>query len=129
MEDDNIGYLGLTSSTGKSVEVHTITHWDICSYSSSSIATGITANESNHSLLVYPNPTDDLLNIALPDGKLYKSLQIVISDLLGKIVMKREIANAQNTMQLNVRNFEKGLYNCQIILDNQEVYRTQLIRK
>lgn len=129
MENDNIGYLGLTSSTGRSVEVHTITHWDICSYNSSSIATGITTNESNHSLLVYPNPTDDYLNIELPNGKPYKSLQLVISDLLGKIVMKREIANAQNTMQLSVRNFEKGLYNCQIILDNQEIYHTQLIRK
>lgn len=129
MDSNRVGFLGLTSSTGRSVEVHKLIHWDICSYNRSSVISGISAFMPDLNLSIFPNPTDDFVNISLPEDRLYKNVKVVISDLLGKIVMQRDMSNIWNTLHLSVQNFEKGLYNCQIILDNQEVYRTQLIRK
>jgi hypothetical protein len=129
MQNNAVSFLGLTASTGQSVELHTITHWDICSYLDPflSVEDGY-SGDSGH-LLVYPNPTEDFINISLPKGKIYRELRVVLTDLLGKRLMDEEYSSISQLIQLPVYDLAKGLYNCQVLLDGREVYRAQFIKK
>ncbi|GAA4950225.1 hypothetical protein GCM10023314_24460 [Algibacter agarivorans] len=78
---------------------------------------------ASYAVKVYPNPANGNFNIVL-DG-FYKA-EIVINDMLGKVVYK----NTMNTNRMEVQNnsrFKSGLYLIKIIDDNQRVFHAKLI--
>ena len=64
-------------------------------------------NESN--FLVYPNPTNEQLNISyhLVDGV---SGQFVLQDITGRIVLKTDLDRAATKMSLSLNGIPKGAY-------------------
>ena len=63
-------------------------------------------NQDNNTLTLYPNPVQEGLNLKTEDQTL--PLMISITDVTGKIVMKAEITQLQQ--QLNIAGLEPGLY-------------------
>ena len=83
-----------------------ITAWslEICT---DAITTGVNAAASENSMVVYPNPVKDVLNIALGD---YHSVEeITISDVQGKVIQQLNNITTAN-LQLDFSNFSRGLY-------------------
>ncbi len=69
---------------------------------------GVTDNEFNDAMTVYPNPTSGTVNIRLPNAAL-----VTIFDMNGKLVQKeRIVANSLTTIHLPAA---KGLYTIQAI--------------
>ena len=62
--------------------------------------TGIVENENN--MTVYPNPATSVLNV---NAEGYNTIEIV--NMLGQVVYT---ANARNNMQINVSNYNNGVY-------------------
>ncbi len=60
--------------------------------------------ENNKPFKIYPNPTNDILNIE--NSNFQKIDKIIISDFTGKTILE---AN-ENTNQLNLENLEVGVY-------------------
>lgn len=60
---------------------------------------------------VYPNPTDNVLNVALPD--LSESVQYTLVNALGQAVMTGNFANTNN--QIDIARLEAGLYSLTIL--------------
>ncbi|MEM8526032.1 MAG: T9SS type A sorting domain-containing protein [Bacteroidota bacterium] len=73
------------------------------------------------SIDLYPNPTNDVLNIEINTSTPYQSMEIQIYDLLGK---QLGIFNDISSLPLN---YPKGLYLLQIWLDQKLVKTEKLI--
>ena len=71
---------------------------------------GVLENSFGQLLQVFPNPTNELLNISF--GNSVKEVFIQVEDITGKMVQRNQYKNTQLiTMQLNV---PKGIYLIQI---------------
>ena len=67
-------------------------------------------------LALFPNPTHQLLNIVL-EAPAVQQVQIVITDIAGKIVYQQtlELAKGTNNEVMNVAGLAKGTYVVKII--------------
>lgn len=68
------------------------------------VITGINDANSNSYLMLFPNPTTGILNIAGSMAENQK-FEIYIYDTYGKLILKK-----YNTVILNLSNFDNGLY-------------------
>jgi hypothetical protein len=71
------------------------------------IATSI-FNSSRPLFIVYPNPTNQVLQIAGEDISKFHSLEIV--DMTGRTLMVRNVLSRSETIQLNVGQLTPGVY-------------------
>jgi len=69
---------------------------------------------------VYPNPTEDLLNITLNENEI-KRLEIFTSE--GK-----RIENLNQQSQINVSDFSDGIYFLKATMQNGKIYRTKFLK-
>ncbi|MFC5271257.1 T9SS type A sorting domain-containing protein [Adhaeribacter terreus] len=67
--------------------------------------TGISDDESNLPITVFPNPSTGVFNLILPEGK---SVEITVSDLAGKLIQQKTLHS--KTTQLNLSHAAKGIY-------------------
>ncbi len=80
-------------------------------------------NLSNGKISVYPNPTNGLLNISMPETD---KMNIVITDILGKIVMNINVDNSTKTIDLSSQS--KGLYMVKVIAGNVTEVQKVLVK-
>ncbi len=86
------------------------------------IGVGI-ADLTNNLASIYPNPTTGKLTIEIKD-KTINSFSI--SNLLGEIMMERELLQQENKLELNLKNFAEGVYYIQLNA-NDKKYIQKLI--
>jgi endoglucanase len=70
---------------------------------------------SEHDIKTYPNPTNDLLNVSI-SGEL-KSNEILLYDLLGKVVFQKTLASAATEATIDMSKLPAGLYKLIVISD------------
>ncbi len=88
--------------------------------------TGIYFNSiDNQSVLVYPNPANEILNIEC--GTLNDNAKIEIINSLGQVVYQSTITNPQS--QINIEHISKGIYLIQIENKSKVVARSKLIKQ
>ena len=82
----------------------------------------IQINENNENVLVYPNPTNNVLYI--------KSNQpiesIFLYDITGKNIIKKQTKN--NFNQLDISNLRNGIYVLHLVDENQKITVKQVIK-
>ncbi len=89
----------------------------------SDIETGIKEVVSDiKTVSVYPNPTTEILNIAI--GEALNSYKVQIFDMAGSVVM-----TAANTKTLNVSQLGSGNYIVKIISDDKQVFVSRFAKK
>ncbi|MFM7473506.1 MAG: nidogen-like domain-containing protein [Crocinitomicaceae bacterium] len=80
------------------------------------------ANEINSpSYKVYPNPTNDLINIIISDSD--QNFQIELSDLSGQIILSES-----NKNELNLNHLSNGVYILKISLGDQVIANERIIK-
>jgi hypothetical protein len=71
-------------------------------------ALSIDENQSNiEDIIVYPNPTSDVVYINLPNNNEVNLIKIF--DVTGKVIYSNEYKNIEK-IEINVSNFKKGIY-------------------
>ncbi|NNE56131.1 MAG: T9SS type A sorting domain-containing protein, partial [Flavobacteriales bacterium] len=90
---------------------------------------GIEEIEALASLEVYPNPTNEVLNVTF---ELNTHAEIVVSlvDQLGQIVLAEEVnsaVGASNRLELNVASLSSGLYFVQFQVDGQQLSKKVIV--
>ncbi|MEO6681587.1 MAG: right-handed parallel beta-helix repeat-containing protein [Ginsengibacter sp.] len=85
--------------------------------------------ESN-SFKVYPNPVRNLATLEINSVKVNEALTIIVSDLNGRIMMKKTITSSDYNFQdkMNLSNLTKGVYIITILF-NEADKKTQKIIK
>ncbi len=69
---------------------------------------GVNENEADNELIVYPNPATDIVTINVPSG----TEKLTIFNVTGQVV--NTYNNPQKVEEINVSNFETGVYFVQI---------------
>ncbi len=70
---------------------------------------GVDQNAGVNEIVIYPNPTSDVINVIMNGVKLS---HITITDVLGKVVY--EIDSSLEKTEINLTNFQSGIYFIQI---------------
>jgi|TARA_B110000305_G_scaffold217884_1_gene257587 hypothetical protein len=76
------------------------------------------------SISVYPNPSNDLINIKLDDNQLSK---IELYDITGKLLFKKNLK--ANNYVLNIANYPSGIYLLKIFNQNSMFINKKVIKK
>ncbi|WJJ97545.1 M64 family metallopeptidase [Algibacter luteus] len=100
---DNTPFLRVDNH--ESVHIHTVT-WTI-NYSSLGI-NDIESELNNYTISMYPNPTNNILNVTLESNS-SSNLKIEIMSLDGKKVKSTSLSNYENT-PIDISHFSEGVY-------------------
>lgn len=79
---------------------------------SAQIVSGLQTAASQTGLNVYPNPTKNIVNIAIDSKETHNNASILISDLNGRIVHRQFISQISNgqVITIDLSAFAKGMY-------------------
>jgi hypothetical protein len=100
-------------------------------FTSSSTISTATIEEPNSDILnvnVYPNPTTDLLTVAIQDTKLAQ-VTIEVSDINGRVVSSGKYAGIANNIGINTSSWEIGNYFLYLKNTENEILGTYKIVK
>lgn len=81
---------------------------------------------STANIYIYPNPVEEILNIEISNSAL-KINTIEIYDLMGKLVMKKEIELRK--FSLDISELSSGIYTVKSIIENKSIYSKVLVTK
>ncbi|MES2239029.1 MAG: YCF48-related protein [Bacteroidota bacterium] len=82
-------------------------------------------NKSN--ILLYPNPTKDVINIAINELKNVSTITLI--DNLGKILTRQDNLNQKNNFKIDLSNKSKGLYIIKVQFTDNTIVNKKLILK
>ncbi|MEX2410086.1 MAG: T9SS type A sorting domain-containing protein, partial [Candidatus Paceibacterota bacterium] len=94
-----------------------------CSFNISVNTTGIGGLLERNNISIYPNPTDDKLNIEFINDK---ERQITISDLTGRNLLMKPLANKKEI--IDISSFTRGIYIISIF-ENSEVATYSIVKE
>lgn len=83
------------------------------------ISTDLASNEIVPSIVIFPNPVDENLNIKLKDCS-DTNISIKIIDMVGKEVLQQNYNNT-NQINMNVAKLPRGTFICKVATSNQNV--------
>lgn len=75
---------------------------------------------------IYPNPTNNILNINVSTNSPVDNMKIHITDITGRLVYVSEIN--QQSLQINVGDFAKGIYVLTLLTDKGNVNRKIVVQ-
>ncbi|MBL0145598.1 MAG: T9SS type A sorting domain-containing protein [Chitinophagaceae bacterium] len=77
---------------------------------------------ANETFKVYPNPVNSVASVLLPAKNIHKAVTITVVSLDGKVVISKQIASANQTETIDVRNnLANGKYIMRIIADTEVI--------
>jgi len=76
------------------------------------VSASINSSSNSNSFSIYPNPVNNILNIKLSDSEKY---DIQISDVNGKIIMKKTVLPTDKLSQISVADLPQGVYFINVI--------------
>ncbi len=79
---------------------------------------------------IYPNPVNDLLNIACRGNTIIKGVvNVLIYDVAGKIVTRFRSASVYRSFQIPVTQLHQGIFIAEISILNEIVLKQQFIKR
>ncbi|MDD3319858.1 MAG: T9SS type A sorting domain-containing protein [Paludibacter sp.] len=82
-------------------------------------STGLKPTENSPSIVIFPNPVEENLNIKL-DNSSTGNINVTIFDMFGKVILK-DVYNNTNQINMNVAKLLKGTFICRVATSNQTV--------
>ncbi|MFK7934816.1 MAG: T9SS type A sorting domain-containing protein, partial [Saprospiraceae bacterium] len=84
-----------------------------------------TSNPATEEVLLYPNPTSEVITILFNPEQQYE--RVTITDLLGKVIFEQPIFFEQTSLVIPVGNkqFHTGIYN--VVLSNNKKTTTRKV--
>ncbi len=80
--------------------------------------------------MIYPNPVADKLYLNIDSGLLFKNRKVEIRDVLGRILMEKNISEtSNNTIEISLDNILNGIYIVSLKLDNQVFMKKVTVNK
>jgi hypothetical protein len=80
-----------------------------------------------NSMIVYPNPSKGIVNINF-NGLSLKNASVIVSDILGNELKKIALKNSES-QQINIAEFQDGIYFVKIKSDSGELSQRVILKK
>ncbi len=113
--------------------VYTVTATNSCGTATATITqnvmscTNLKELISSQEILIYPNPVNDLVNIAISSSLLSGNTHVEVTDALGKLVMKELLDKDVTT--LNIHHLENGIYFFKILTNDQVIKNGKVLKQ
>lgn len=118
------GSYDVTLEVGDGTNTSTINETDyILVYS----CTGQEEEGKDNSIVIYPNPAENQFNIKFLESLEFDQADLIISDMVGRIIYCETINPNQYRNSISVAAWEKGVYLIRIISPDKIIFRTKLI--
>ena len=120
------GILNLPNVTASDTGVYTCTMTNECG---TTITANLNINVSNlgtdtidnykEQIALYPNPTNEIINLKFPENRGLKGIKYKITNLLGQTIQEQEITkiNSKNELTIDTAGFAKGVYQLTLTTD------------
>jgi hypothetical protein len=82
-------------------------------------STGLKPTENSPSIVLFPNPVEENLNIKL-DNSSTGNINVTIFDMFGKVILKKVYTHT-NQINMNAAKLLKGTFICRVATSNQTV--------
>jgi len=93
-------------------------------------ATGVGENNiANSDFIVYPNPAKDKLFLSYTNARVLRNHVIVIQDLLGNVVIRKNVNDLTKDLAINLTGIESGIYFITLSDENNSRLTKKLIVK
>lgn len=83
-------------------------------------------DNNNINISIFPNPANDVINIYFERFNEYGKVNMIISDIQGRILSKEQLKNASTTY--NVSNLAKGVYTITFISESIKQTRKLIVK-
>jgi len=83
--------------------------------------TGVKENAALQNVTVYPNPSNGLFNVILPEGKTYN---LEVTDLTGKVIQQQKTVGKT---ELKLENKAKGIYLLKVTSEGSSTVRKLIV--
>ena len=89
---------------------------------------GISENGREHPFSVYPNPANQIVNIAF--GKPFTHFDLFFTDINGRVISSETLLNIQtgSVKQKDISKYEKGIYFIKLVYDDRVVIEKMIIQ-
>lgn len=111
--------------------IYTYTDGNSCINSDTTIitvqlCTGVENIDNDFGILIYPNPSTGQFTIEKPSD-LNKEVQVKLLDVTSKLILEKVIPADQQKVEIDIRNYSKGIYYLQLIV-NDEIFVKQVLK-
>ncbi|NRA12804.1 MAG: T9SS type A sorting domain-containing protein, partial [Crocinitomicaceae bacterium] len=90
------------------------------------ICTSIGNISTDFGIIIYPNPSTGQFTIEKPSD-LNKVVQVKLLDVTSKLILEKVIPIGNQKVEMDIRNYSKGIYYLQIIVDD-EIFVKQILK-
>jgi hypothetical protein len=120
-----------TAGVGTHYIIYTYTDGNSCINSDTTVVTvevctGINNISSDFGIIIYPNPSTGQFTIEKPND-LNKEVQVRLLDSSSKLIVSKTIPIGQQKIEMDIRNYSKGIYYLQLIIKDQ-VFIKQILK-
>jgi uncharacterized repeat protein (TIGR01451 family) len=120
-----------TAGVGTHDIIYTYTDGNSCINSDTTIVTvdictGIDNINTDFGIIIYPNPSTGQFTIEKPSD-LNKEIQVKLLDASSKLIISKTIPIGQRKVEMDIRNYSKGIYYLQLIIDD-EIFVKQILK-
>lgn len=84
---------------------------------------GMSETESNNSILIYPNPANDMLNLVL-QSKVTSQTSVEIYNSFGQLLLQSEIINQKSV--INISSLSDGVYYC-LLKEGEKTFSKKIV--
>jgi hypothetical protein len=96
-----------------------------CTYNGCAISTAThDYTEGSHVMTLFPNPASDLLNIDFKTTAFFKDAQLLVVDVVGRVIKNVKLDDLTSQYSLDVQDVPNGIYFC-TLLSSQKVLEIQ----
>lgn len=92
------------------------------------VTTGINDPELGNKILVYPNPTSDIIFVKM-DVPVTSGNSVQFYSLDGKLLLEKNLDNGEQVSEFNLSDFSNGIYLMQLTMDQGVVTKRITIQK
>ena len=133
MEFDNAGdlilggYMGYDLTDSNNVTHYAVggnTDFFVTKFASQACQSLSTTLFEETSIRLYPNPSKGMVTL---DYELETAAQLQVIDVSGRVVLERELAAAETSLQFDTRAMASGVYAVQVLGKNGGVWRSKLV--
>jgi len=121
----------IIAGIGNHEVIYTYSDGNNCSNSDTTIVTvklcvGINEVNNDFGILIYPNPNTGLFTIEKPRD-LNNKVNVKLLDATSKLILEKMIPVENQKVEMDIRNYTKGIYYLQLIVDD-EIFVKQILK-
>jgi hypothetical protein len=89
----------------------------------------LTRNQKQETVNIFPNPAKDHITIQLPTSNLQPPIVIEVTDITGKVLLRRQSSVVSGQITLSTNKLANGTYTVKLMYNGEQYVQKVLVAK